>query len=290
MASHTPAPGQFGQQFPAARPSPSPVPLTHQNSYGSHGSHGSAAHQPVAHTPSYQQAGYTPQYTSGATPVAQHANPMTNYGHYQDRSSVTPVRTSAPAQTPHITHNNAYNPPRPIEVYTLPEQANFAIPADIRNQFQRDDYDKVLFFTAPPLEANPVPEEKRNLSHSLRYLADKARAREEENKKRKAREAELEAEATAKAKRVKADLDSSKSWLMNQKLSALEIWTKHMETGTDELYQQLYGENWKQIRDSDLMRLGDYQKHALEKSKELVKFRQESKAQREVKLTGFKWI
>jgi chromatin structure-remodeling complex subunit RSC1/2 len=215
---------------------------------------------------------------------------MTNYGHYQDRSSVTPVRTSAPVQTPHITHNNAYNPPRPIEVYTLSEQANFAIPADIRNQFQRDEYDKVIFFTAPPLEANPVPEEKRVLSHSLRYLADKARVREEENKKRKAREAELEAEATAKAKRVKAELNSSKSWLTNQKFSALETWTKHMENGTDELYQQLHGENWKQVRDADSAKLANSQDLASKKAKELSKFRQDSKSQREVKLTGFKWI
>jgi chromatin structure-remodeling complex subunit RSC1/2 len=215
---------------------------------------------------------------------------MANYGHYQDRSSVTPVRASAPVQTPHITHNNAYNPPRPVEVYTLSEQANFAIPADIRNQFQRDEYDKVIFFTAPPLEANPVPEEKRVLSHSLRYLADKARAKEEESKKRKAREAELAAEATAKAKRVKAELESSKSWVTNQKLSAFETWTKNMENGTDELYQQLHGENWKEVRDADLVRLADDQDLAAEKAKELEKFRQDSKGQREVKLTGFKWI
>ena len=281
MTSHTPVPGQYGQQFPAARPSPSPAPLARQSSYGS-------GHQPASYTSQqYPQAGYTPQtYTSGATPVAQHTA-ISNYG---SGYAGTPVRVVAPTQSSHVPHSNAYNPPRAVEVYTLPSSANQAIPRDIRSQFQQDEFGNVIFFTTPPLEANPLPEEKQKLSHSLRYLADKARTKEEEDKKRKAREADLEAEATDNAKRTKANEENFKSLLVNQKLVALEMWTKDMEGGTDELYEQLHGENWKEVRDADLARIAVQQEEALKKSKELELFQKESREQREVKLTGFKWV
>ncbi|CAG8982462.1 hypothetical protein HYALB_00009956 [Hymenoscyphus albidus] len=282
MTGHSPLPAQYGQQFPsAARPSHSPAP-SHQMSYGAV-AHSSSAHPAVTHTPHYQTS-YAPQYTSGATPIAQ-----PGFGHYGGNNAGTPVRHINPAQVPHQAHN-AYNPPRPVEVYHLPEPANFSIPPEIRSQFQQDEYGRVLFFTAPPLDANPIPEEKRNLTHSLRYLADKARAKEEEEKKRKARDAELEAEANAKAKRMKADHVEGEKQVLESQLSVFEAWTKNMEQGTDDLYKQMHGDDWKQAREADLAKLAIKQQEALQKAQEVEKFHETSKKMREVKVSGFTWV
>ncbi|RDL30456.1 Bromodomain-containing protein [Venustampulla echinocandica] len=286
-ASRTTAPTQYGQSYAAARPSPSPAPLAQQTSYGSHSS---SSLPPSTHTPLYQQTSYTPQFTSGATPVAQHATPLTNYGQYQNSASVTPVRSIAPPPTTHTPHTNAYNPPRPVEVYTLSESANLSIPADIRGQFQQDEYGKVIFFTAPPLDINPIPEDTQKLGHSLRYLADKARSKEAEANKRKIRETHLEAEASTKIKRMKADGDGKRQWIIDQKLASLESWMKDMDNGTDELYKQLHGEKWKEVRDLDLCRLAVQQEDASTRKKRAEKFREESKERMEVKITGHKWI
>jgi chromatin structure-remodeling complex subunit RSC1/2 len=63
-----------------------------------------------------------------------------------------------------------------------------------------------------------------------------------------------------------------------------------MERGTDELYKQMHGENWKEIRELDLARLAVQQEEAFKNQKELEKFRHENKENKEVKITGFKWI
>ncbi|KAH8661427.1 hypothetical protein BGZ60DRAFT_380901 [Tricladium varicosporioides] len=282
MASHTPVQTAYGQQFQAPRPSPSPAPLVPQNSYGSHSS---GSHPPVTHTPLYQQT-YS-QYNTTPQPVVQHSTPMNNYQQY----SAPAPRPVAPMQTPHQSHHsNAYNPPRPVEVYTLSEQANLSIPADIRSQFQQDEYGKVIFFTAPPLDINPIPEDKQQLGHSLRYLADKARHKEEAEKKRKIRETHLEAEAREKMKRMKMDSEDKKRWLLEQKMAAMEEWRKNMERGTDEIYKDLHGENWKEIRDAEQCRLAIKQEDAYKKQKAHEEFKKRAAEAKEVKITGFKWI
>lgn len=49
-------------------------------------------------------------------------------------------------------HANIYNPPRPPEVYTLPENVNESIAREMREGFQHDSAGRILFFTAPPLD------------------------------------------------------------------------------------------------------------------------------------------
>lgn len=197
------------------------------------------------------------------------------------------------ASTSHSGHSgqtNTYNPPRPVEVWTLADTANSSIPVDIRAQFHHDEYGKIIFYTSPPLDANPVPEEVQNLGHSLRYLADKARNKEADEKKRKAREVELEAAATERMKRMKADEESKKQWICDQKVDALKTWSAQTEKGTDELYKKLHGENWQQIKQLDLAKLAVEQKQASNRQKELEEFQNERKTKNEVKITGFKWI
>jgi len=89
---------------------------------------------------------------------------------------------------------------------------------------------------------------------------------------------------------MKSDEEGKKQWIVDQKLDALKAWSADTEKGTDELYKQLHGENWQQIRDQDLYRLAAQQEEASNKQKELEKFQKESKEKKEIKITGFKWI
>jgi chromatin structure-remodeling complex subunit RSC1/2 len=275
----------YGQQFAAARPSPSPAPLLQQNSYGSHGS---SSHGGVPQTPLYTSQNTYPQYAPSPTPASQHSNPLGNYNLYQS-GGVAPRPAGQPS-TSHTTHGNAYNPPRPVEVYTLADTANASIPVDIRAQFHHDEYGKIIFYTSPPLDLNRVPEEIQHLGHSLRYLADKARNKEADEKKRKAREIELEVAATERFKRIKEDEDGKKQWILDQKVNALRTWSANTEKGTDELYKKLHGENWQQTRELDLAKLAVQQEQAFYKQKELENFQKEKKNKDVVKITGFKWI
>ena len=148
----------------------------------------------------------------------------------------------------------------------------------------------MIFFTAPPLDVNPVPEQTQSLGHSLHYLADKARHRDEDEKKRKARTVQLETAATERLKRMKANDDDQKQWIFDQQMNALKNWTEDMDKGTDELYKQLHGNNWKQMRELDQNSLAIQQEEAFIKQKELEKFQSESIENKDVEITAFKWI
>ncbi|KAH7369930.1 hypothetical protein BKA65DRAFT_8698 [Rhexocercosporidium sp. MPI-PUGE-AT-0058] len=292
-ASHAPLPSPqanpsvpqtpYGQQFAPARPSASPAPLNHQNSYGSHGS---GSHNNVQQTPHYQsQISY--QHNSASTPITQQPNPLANYNNYQGSS--TAPRPAAPVSNMHTPHA-VYHPPRPIEVYTLPEMAHSAIPADIRAQFHHDEYGRVIFYTTPPLDVNPIPQDKQNLGHSLKYLADKARRKEEDDTKRKARTAELETAAGERLKRMKTSVEGRFNWIVAQKLDALSRWNLDMENGTDEMYKQLHGDNWKEARDLDLANLATQQEQAFNSSRDLQLVKKEREERKDIKIDGFKWI
>lgn len=189
----------------------------------------------------------------------------------------------------HGSHTNAYNPPRQSEIYTLSETANSAIPADVRSQFHRDDYGKILFFTSPPLNVDPLPQKSQFIGHSLRYLADKARNKEADEKKRKARVARLEEEAQERAKRVKAEEQSMTEILLERKAKALGKWTADMEKGTDALYEHLHGENWEAVRKQDMAKMIIRQELASKEKKEKEEFYQEIKKRDEAKNSGLKW-
>lgn len=274
----------YGQQFVAPRPSASPIPLTHSNSYGSQGS---ASHTTIPQTPGmYQSQHNYGQYAPAPSPVSQQANPMLNYNNmYQSNAS-----RQVPPSSSHASHGNAYNPPRPIEVYTLADTANASIPADIRAQFHHDEYGKVIFFTAPPLDVNPIPEEKQTLGHSLRFLADKARNEEEDEKKRKAKESEMQATATERVKRLKSDKEGNKNWILDQKLAALQKWTADMENGTDKLYKDLYGENWESMQEVTTARLALEQQQAYAKQKDIDEYEKGKGGRKDVNITGFRWV
>lgn len=98
-----------------------------------------------------------------------------------------------------------YKAPQAVEVYVMADHANNSIPPEIREQFQRDEKGRVLFFTAPPLNVEqPLTKDGRALGHSARYLAAKAKKEALKASKRKADEANM-AGHDAAAKKAKAD-------------------------------------------------------------------------------------
>ena len=113
-----------------------------------------------------------------------------------------------------------------MEVYVLNDHANASIPQDIRDQFQRDERGRVLFFTAPPLNVDPpLSKEGRTLGHSARYLAAKAKKDAMKAAKRKGESADVEErEAAAKQAKVEEEkrFEQVVSDLRTKALQALE--------------------------------------------------------------------
>ena len=173
-----------------------------------------------AHTPSVPQTSRLPSdYTSRYSQAAAIANANLNAA--------------------------SYKTPQPIEVWSLNDAANAAIPQDIREQFQCDEEGRVLFFTAPPIDTETLAtsEVKSDLplGHSVSYLAAKADrdAKVREGRKRKA-ERELEV-AEKKRREMQAErVDLQR--VMNESLGkALMAWEAALERGIKGEYEMLYG-------------------------------------------------
>ncbi|KAI0475039.1 hypothetical protein GGR56DRAFT_492962 [Xylariaceae sp. FL0804] len=154
-----------------------PVPMAHQ-------SYHPPAHQQVA-SPVPAAAAYDASSSSQRLAPSPARHPSS--------SSIAPVPVAVPspavaaATVHHPQHHpqhqqhqqqaNAYNPPRPVEVYRLDDATNAAIPEEVRRQLVRDEGGSVLFFTQPALDRphQGVSRESAGLGHSVRYLADRAR-------------------------------------------------------------------------------------------------------------------
>jgi chromatin structure-remodeling complex subunit RSC1/2 len=131
-------------------------------------------------------------------------------------------------------------------VFHLSDIANAAIPPEARSQFHCDDGGRVLFFSTPPMDM--VSTEKKQLGHSLKYLAAKA-AKEEKRKRRQEEESERmsldeedeEEDRTTKRARLEEEIDPSRVHKLVEK--TLAIVANDISAGTDGLYKSLYGDN-----------------------------------------------
>jgi chromatin structure-remodeling complex subunit RSC1/2 len=171
-------------------------------------------HQQSAQAPSYQ-------------PITPHV-PFTP----QPAASMS-YQTPRPAPgypQPYVQQPPAgYKAPQPVEVFVLNDHANLSIPQEIREQFQRDEKGRVLFFTAPPLNVDqPLTSDGRLLGHSARYLAAKAKKDTMKAKKRKAEEPGV-TEREEAAKKAKTD-DEEQS-----QQAILELGTKALKALEDQL-------------------------------------------------------
>jgi len=124
----------------------------------------------------------------------------------------------------------------------------------------------------------------------LRYLADKARHKDEDEKKRKARASQVEAEAVADIKRLKVQNERKEEQMAVRSIKALQAWCQDMDSGTEAMYKQLEGEDWRHVRDGELYGLVLHQETAFEKQKEPEDLHRQMKQNSTVTITGFKWI
>lgn len=194
-----------------------------------------------------------------------------------------PPTTSYGLQPPRPS-TSSYRDPPPVEVYTLPDAANASIPPEIREQFDRDEQGRVLFFTAPPVQVANDSDHAGALGHSIKYLAAKSRREEETSKKRKAFEV-AKAEAQREKKKVNIEeakaLQSRMSALKKQALVALE---NQLAEGAKAHLQNIYGNEWEKAMDGEFYRLAEKQNQALKKRKVLEEHEREKMANSSVRL------
>lgn len=182
------------------------------------------------------------QYSSPAPNRPAHIQPSNQTTFVQGYPSTGPAYQQMPAGYNAGQHNqrapqgghhvNAYNPPRPPEVYTLPDILNDAFPEPLRNGFQHDINGRVLFFVAPPLDrpSEGLAEETKDLGHSAKYLAGRADWRNERAEKRKARD---EAQTLSKRHNPQSSTqDYHPTDLQPRALDAISTWFGQMEQDT----------------------------------------------------------
>jgi chromatin structure-remodeling complex subunit RSC1/2 len=151
---------------------------------------------------------------------------------------------------------NAYNPPRPIEVYTLPDPVNDSIPDDIRNRYHRDDAGRVLFFTAPPLNRPHIgiSPESQGLGHSVRYLAGREEWLAEREKKRKERDEKKAAEAHKRIEMEEQQKAQEQKTIVAHASEVLAGWFRKYDQETAQWRDQLLLDDWDQSMKAAKMR------------------------------------
>jgi chromatin structure-remodeling complex subunit RSC1/2 len=164
------------------------------------------AYQPITpHVP------FTPQPTA---PMQAFQTPRPTHGYQQPYLQQPPP---------------GYKAPQPVEVYIMPDHANASIPLEIREQFQRDEKGRVLFFTAPPLNVEqPLTKDGRTLGHSARYLAAKAKKEALKAAKRTTSDANFSEREEAAKKAKQQEEDSFKN-------AVTELGTKALRALEDQL-------------------------------------------------------
>ena len=149
-------------------------------------------------------------------------------------------------------HANMYNPPRPPEVYTLPDNVNEVLAPEIRQQFQHDDSGRVLFFTAPPFDRahKGVSPSSAGLGHSARYLAGRNEWLAERDLKRKARDDDA---AVLAKRRGSMDVDRGMDEeLVVHAVGAMDSWFDRFDTDTKQWERKAGLTGWRaQVKDGE---------------------------------------
>ncbi|KAB8343207.1 hypothetical protein FH972_022797 [Carpinus fangiana] len=252
---------------PPPPPQPRPVPnaaARTPNSFGQRPNQHAlnAASRPNVPTPQSAAAPMQRPYQPQASPAARPIPGMgSGYSAHGPQTNTVPRPQQASNYAPQNRYQQGgtyssgnYQAPQPIEVYTLNDAGNAAIPLDIREQFHRDEYGRVLFFTSPPLDVLPPRKEGAAVGHSARYLAAKIKRDKVLKEKRKRDEDEREAQEQerAKARKLEAGAHAQKAETVRQK--ALGLWQQQLREATEGDFKSLYGEQWKAKMDEELAR------------------------------------
>lgn len=167
------------------------------------------------------------------------------------------------------------------------DHANASIPQDIREQFQRDEKGRVLFFTAPPLNVDqPLNKEGRVLGHSARYLAAKAKKDAMKAAKRKADEANV-SEREEAAKKAKADEEAKfKKAVTELSVKALHALEDQLAAATKIDLEGVFNGQTKDGVAKLLDELTEAQKIAVQTELEREIHNREREAARRITITG----
>jgi len=250
-----------------------------------------------------QRSNQPHQYSASPAPTYQHYNqPVSNYaaqpshnafatpqprGHIEH--SYTPQSGYGhpqPTGRNSITVGNAYNPPRPVEVYHLSDAANLSIPEDIREQFHRDEHGHVLFFSTPPLDTLPPVKHGQAVGNSVRYLAAKAK-RDEAIKEKRKREQDAVEEQQSLAKKTKQEEEAALAGQVQVLTGkALQLLVKDMQEGTEGLYRAMLGDKWEDGMQADKSRLQKVQAEERRRMSEIEENRKKMTERQMISLKG----
>ncbi|KHO01124.1 RSC complex subunit RSC1 [Metarhizium album ARSEF 1941] len=176
--------GHVMQQTPVPIPQPPQATATPQMSIRP-----MQYQQQQQHQSSYAHQ-FGPQYSSSPAAFTHHP-PVANQAALHFNQQLQHGRIAFNASTGTSGNpTNVYNPPRPPEVYTLPDNINEALHPQVRQGFQHDSAGRVLFFVGPPLGRahERLSPQSVGLGHSLRYSAGRENWLAEREKKRQKRD------------------------------------------------------------------------------------------------------
>ncbi|KAL1637261.1 hypothetical protein SLS58_009448 [Diplodia intermedia] len=197
--AYTPQPHTYHQHSASPAPPMQPLGASHPNSFGA----GLTPHTSAYAAPPSVATPVPSTYSTGpvmpSTLYAQQLRSQQHASHLPSSAAAAAASSIAnPYATPHtpygapptlggsVLNPQSYKPAQAIEVYRLDDHTNATIPPRVRAQFQQDEQGRVLFFTAPPLDALPPGSgsgdgkagDSNNvgaggLAHDVRYLAAK---------------------------------------------------------------------------------------------------------------------
>ena len=166
---------------------------------------------------------------------------------------------------------------RAQSIFHLPDNANQAIPEEIRNEFQQDAQGHVLWWDAPPVDTLPPVKPKSAIAHTAKYLGDKIRAKRIATEKRKAEGLPIEEEDQHKrpAKLAKQNPDEGfERQIKELRVKALWKWNDQMQAGIDVIYKSLYGEHWEEGKAIELEKLAKLQADEKRRQAEMAEHQQ----------------
>ena len=171
-----------------------------------------------------------------------------NHGYGSSFAQQGPRSTTAIAVPANMqSHGTMYNPPRPPEVYTLPDTVHEAFSQDVLNQFQKDAAGRILFFTAPPLDRahNGFSRNSSGLGHSAKYLDGRDEWLTTRELKRKARDTQSLKRPRPKASAEDSHGEAPTDGAMHQAAEALGKWFQAFESETNKWQKDTGLEGWR---------------------------------------------
>ncbi|OAA49512.1 RSC complex subunit RSC1 [Metarhizium rileyi] len=198
-----------------------------------------------------QQSNYTPNFGSTySQPGAAftHHTPVTNPTvlHYNQQLQHGRLPFNAPAGgSGNLT--NVYNPPRPPEVYTLPDNIHEALHSHIQQGFQHDTSGRVLFFVGPPLgRTHPrLSPQSVGLGHSIEYAAGRKNWLAEREKKRQKRD-QLQTAKPENTVLASPSMAQSEEDIASQAADAINQWFQNFNKQGVEWKQGAGLEGWRE--------------------------------------------